>query len=274
MGIHLYKTFGTSDLAELILILGIIAAAVAALIFLLLTLIKRNKKLFKLRKTEHYRNHIEQLLFELMFGQADLEESMNKYQSFRPDTLFKKIMIQSIVSLHMNYSGTQKQLLEQFFHKSGLSNYSLKKIKSLRFKHIVEGIRDLSALNVQEAVPDIYRFLYHYSEMVRKEALVGLVTLQGVRILEDTDIQHIYIDDWSQSCILYNLKIKQASIGDISPLLQSENESLVLLGARMIDYFQLYALYEPLLHSGTHLQIPKYQEDLYHIKNRLKPYLS
>lgn len=275
MHIYFYKTLKNTDLTLVVLVIGIMLFALAGLIFLSSTLIKRKRKLVKQKKSQVYIEEIEAMLFSLIFGQQTIKEVITQYWTIPRDHLFKKLLIRSVVALHQNYTGNQKQILEQFYTTSGLAEYSFQKLKSIWWKHKVEGIRDLSALNVKEAIPEIRSALQHHNDLVKKEAMIGLISLEGITLLNQADIDNIYIDDWSQSCILFNMKRKQQTFPeDITYLLQSRNESLVLLAARIIDFFQLYNFYQPLLQSGMQLTTVKYQQDLSRIKERIKTFIS
>ncbi|MNS32378.1 hypothetical protein D3C72_644610 [compost metagenome] len=275
MYIYFYKAIKNADLTLLILIAGIVVFALTAIMLLSFTLIKRKRKLIKQKKTQVYAEEIEAMLFSLIFEQRTIQDVIAQYQGVQRNSLFKKLMIRSVVALHQNYTGSQKQILEQFYTTSGLAEYSFQKLRSIWWKHKVEGIRDLSALDVTEAIPEIRNTLQHQNEMVKKEALIGLISLEGISLLNQSDIDQIYIDDWSQSCILFNLKRKQQPFPeDITYLLQSRNESLVLLAARIIHFFQLYNFYQPLLQSGMQLNTVKYQQDLSRIKERIKTFIS
>jgi hypothetical protein len=275
MYIYFYKALKNTDLTLLFLITGIILFALTGILFLCATLIKRKRKLIKQKKKQVYIEQIEAMLFALIFEQLTIKEVIAQYWAIPKDNLFKKLMIRSVVSLHQNYTGNQKLILEQFYTKSDLSEYSLLKLRSIWWKHKVEGIRDLSALNVTDAIPEIRDALGHNNELVKKEALIGLISLEGITLMNQSEIDQIDIDDWSQSCIIFNMKRKQQTFPeDITYLLKSRNESLVLLAARIIDFFQLYNFYPALLQSGMQLTTVKHQQDLARIKERIKTFIS
>jgi len=241
----------------------------AFLFFLLGTFIKRSIKLRTQRKSEDYQKITDDVLFNALFGTATLEESLQHFNSFQHDALLKKTMTRSIISLHRNYSGEQRKLLEDFFVLSDLADFSYKKVKSRGWVDIVEGIRVLSVLNVHEAFIVIRMLLAHPSNYVKKEAFIGLITLKGLKGLEEFSLPEIVIDDWTQSCILYQLRIRHFNSFDgIHHLFESENDSLVLLGVRIADYFQLHEHYEFILDLKRELQ-PKYQLSFDSIRDRI-----
>lgn len=240
------------------------------LFFLVATFIKRAIKLKDQRKRELYLKTGNEILFNLLFGVSSLEESLQKFNTLEHDPLMKKTMTRSIISLHRNYSGEQRTLLENFFVLSDLADFSYKKLKSSQWVSIVEGIRVLSVLNVHEAFNVIKLLLDHPSNYVKKEAFIGLITLEGLESLKKFPLPEIMIDNWTQSCILYQLKIRNfTSFPAVQLLLDSKNDSLNLLGARIIDYFQLHEYYELISRNPKKLQT-KYQLSFDIIRERIK----
>ncbi|WP_136667910.1 hypothetical protein [Flavobacterium sp. H122] len=221
----------------------------AFVIFFAITFISRYKKIKKTELKTSYHKIVDEILFKILFDENTTVESASDYFKAEviPTKLIKKISIKSINALHRNYSGELKKKLEEFYIKSDLVNYSLKKIDSLNWAKIVESIRDLSNLNYQPSFDKIYEKLNHSKEIVQKEAFIGVILLKGLDQLIQLKDSKIYLDDWTQSNILFVVKRNQMTIPDnIEALLKSKNETIVLLGARLIEYFQLRQ-YTPLL---------------------------
>jgi hypothetical protein len=238
------------------------------LFFLTATFIKRSNKLRNQRKSEQYQKTGNEILFNLLFGNTTMEEALQQFHSLDKSYLLIQAMTRSTISLHRNYAGEQRKILEHFFLLSGLSDFSYKKLRSGRWVEVVEGIRVLSVLNVREAFDEIRSLLDHPHVNVKKEAFIGLITLEGMEGLEKFPLPKIPIDDWTQSCILYQLKIKSfSSFEGIHLFLESKNESLVLLGARIADYFQLHESYAFILNMQQELQ--KYRQEFAAIRNRI-----
>lgn len=224
------------------LLLTLIALfTVAFFIFFTLTYINRYKRIKKTELKAVYQKKVDKLLFELLFEENITVKKASEIfkNDIIPTKLVKKISIKSINSLHRNYTGELKQKLESFYVESGLVTYSLKKIDSLNWAKVVEAIRDLSNLNYQQAYDSIFSKLNHSKKIVQKEAFIGVILLKGLDELINLKDSPIYIDDWTQSNILYVVKRdKMRDPGNIELLLTSQNESIVLLGARIIQYFQ------------------------------------
>jgi hypothetical protein len=239
------------------------------LFFLIATFIKRWNKLSIQRKSETYQKSGNEILFNLLFENITMEEALQRFDTLEKTPLLKRAMTRSIISLHRNYMGEQRNILERFFSLSNLTSFSYKKLKSNQWAEIVEGIRVLSVLNIQEAFDPIKSLLDHPNAYVKKEAFIGLVTLKGLQALEESTLPEIMIDDWTQSCVLYQLKIRSfPSFEGIRLFLQSENDSLVLLAARIVELFQLHDYYPVIVDMQTEL-LPKYQEGFKTIRDRI-----
>ena len=253
-----------------LLICAIVFLAAASAIFILLTFFYRVKKIKKLEQIRLYQKQAEELLFPLLFGTATMEQTLENYEKIEQNRLLRSVLIRSIVSLHRNYTGLQKSLLEDFFVQSELGAYSRKKLRSGRWDITIEGIREVGALNVQEAFADLEKLTSDSNKQVQKEAFVGLLTLRGTAALETITLPEIAIDDWTQSCILYNLSTKQYTVFDhLDVLLQAQNETLVVLAARIIEYFQLYTQYESVLTMDRQFHSARNQRAMLAIRNRL-----
>lgn len=239
------------------------------LFFLIATFIKRWNKLSTQRKSEVHHKVGDDILFNLLFENSTMEEALQQFNALEKTPLLKRAMTRSIISLHRNYSGEQRTILERFFALSNLTSFSYKKLKSTQWAEVVEGIRVLSVLNIQEAFDPIKSLLGHPNSYVKKEAFVGLITLKGLQGLEEAAVPEIVIDDWTQSCVLYQLKIRSfPSFEGIHLFLQSKNDSLILLAARIVEFFQLHDYYPAVVDMQTEL-LPKYQEGFNAIRDRI-----
>lgn len=255
-------------------LLLILALFVTSFLFLLLTLIKRNRKIKKNKRRAAFQEFIDTTLFSMLFNESTPAEALNEFKRFMATSvLFKKVAIKSIVALQNNYSGNYRAKLENFYIQSGLVEYSLNKIKSRRWADVVEGLRDLSNLKYDPAFDKIAALVQYPNEFVRKEALLGVIRLRGLDELIKREDLPWYLDDWVQSNILLILKTLQLEAPEqMEVLLSSSNPSMVLMGARLIEHFQ-YAHQAPALkHALGQTRDPRLQTELKGIILRLNPY--
>lgn len=225
---------------NLILIL-IEVFVIAFVLFFILTYVTRYRRIKKVNLKAMYQKEIDEILFSFLFNEdvtVEMASDTFKKQNGKKK-LFKKITIKSINAIHRNYTGELKEKIEDFYVKSDLVKYSLKKVNSTNWAKTVEAIRDLSNLNYQPAYEVIASKLKHSKKVVRKEAFIGVILLKGLDELVKLKECQIYLDDWTQSNVLYVVKRdRMRAPENIESLLQSSNETIILLGARIIQYFQ------------------------------------
>ncbi len=239
---------GLFSLESFIIGLNILIFLIATF-FLMVTVIKRIKRINENKQKRIYQEILDSVLFEFLFDDKKVEDIVNTevFKMNFNSVLFKRVAIKSVLSLHHSYSGNYNTKLEEFYEASGLVNYSLEKLNASYWTNIVEGIRDLSDMNVQKAYPRIVSYKNHDNKMVRTEVLLGMIKLKGIgEILKFSDSE-LYMNDWVQSNILYTVKNHKISAPEnLLELLQSKNRSVVLLAVRLINYYKSIAYYPAL----------------------------
>lgn len=260
---------------QLQLILALLATFIVMFaLFFFLTYYSRYRRIKKSRTKIHYQEIIDKVLFDLLFDEHTDPSTAatifkTKTQSHR---IASKLGLKSLMVLHRNYSGQLRLKLESFYVQSGLSQYSFNKLNSRNWSKVVEGIRDLSTMNHQPAYKAISDQLRHPKVIVRSEAFIALVVLRGTEELQKLRNSDLYLDDWAQSNILYNLK-RTAMKPPTHPqhLLESPNETIRLLAARLIEYYQMFqhtgAIENAIITTGNSTLRNKLQIVLNRIKN-------
>lgn len=192
---------------------------------------------------------IENLLFKYLFEEESLEEVVNgsHFSVLAKDPLFKRVSIKAIISLHKNYSGIYSKKLEQFFEVTGLVNYSVAKLESVRWPYIVEGVRDLSTLNHTASYSRIASRIIHPNDLVKTEVLLALIKMRGIEEIMKFQKSGLVLNDWIQSSILYTVKKhKIPAPVNLEKMLESRNDTIVLLAVRLINYYKTAGHYETL----------------------------
>jgi len=245
------------------------SALVVFLIVFFYFFIKRRIRIRIDRQSEIYRQEAHQILFDLLFGQATMTESLQRFRSLEQGNVRNKVFTQCVTGLQKDYSGTQREILEDFFVLSDLTAYSFKKLKSRKPADIISGMNALSLMNVREASEFMKLELAHPNDAVKKEAFIGLIGLEGMQGLENFPLPNIEIDTRTQERIIERMKNKRfTSFAGVHLLLYCENESLILLGARITEYFQLHSYYEYLIQFPKKLH-PLNQKELDTIRKRI-----
>lgn len=236
------KVFSEYLSVENVLLLVIFCIISVSLLFFFMTLYKRIFRIKEIKKKKEYQKKIDDLLFSLMFNEKSIGETVGAqdFHEHKDIRLFQQLTIKALIGLHHNYSGIYSEKLEQFFAKSGLAAYSLGKLNSGNWSHIVEGIRDLSSLNYLPAYPRIVSYKNHKNKFVKTEVLLGMIKLKGISELLKFKTSGVYFNDWVQSNILFVAKnYKIPAPENLIGLLESKNNSILLLAVRLINYYNL-----------------------------------
>jgi hypothetical protein len=234
---------------EDLLLLAILCLTSISLFFFLMTLYKKISRIKEIKKKKEFQLQIDDLLYNLLFNEMEVQEIIEdpNFRDHKNIRLFQQVAIKTLIGLHHNYSGTYSRKLEHFFAESGLAAYSLEKLNSGNWAHIVEGIRDLSSLHYTPAYPRIVSYKNHKNNFVKTEVLLGMIKLKGTSELLKFKTSKVYFNDWVQSNILYVVKnFKISAPENLHELLESKNRSIFLLAVRLMNYYSLPEHYEVL----------------------------
>ena len=224
---------------ELLILLALIFLfLIESLFTLVITLIKKQKKITLVKIKRAYESQIESYILRFLFENdeqaiADFIKNPNSKK-----TLFKKLTMKYCLTMHQNFTGTIQTSILDFLYKTNMISYSRKKIKSNIWKHKVEAIRDLSTLNDRESIPKIQKLISHSNKKIAIESIIALIKFDGIGTLSHLKTIPFPIDDWSQALILSVIKNNKIPYDDsIKALEESKNESIQLLASRIIQFY-------------------------------------
>lgn len=220
----------------------IIGFCIASLFLILITFGIRYIRIKNNKIKKQYGDDIEEILYNYIFAEDALEETLeaiNKH-SCSKKKIFRNLLLRTLVLLHQNYSSQYKIKLEILYVKLGLHIYSLKKLKSVNWDSKIEAIKDLSNLNYQPALKNIQKLIYHKNNYVQGYAVLGCFLLEGFpALIEKKDSKTLFLNDWIQSHILYAIKKNVTPMPEnLAEFLDTQNQSFVILGIRLVDYYK------------------------------------
>ncbi|HMQ05935.1 MAG TPA: hypothetical protein PKC30_01485 [Saprospiraceae bacterium] len=225
-----------------ILLSAILIMAGLIIFLILIILFKKYRRNRKERVRKIFQSIIDQTLFNYLFDDDEtdyIKESKLFDQYFSTSLFFKKLTLKSLVTLQNNYTGGYKKKLEHFFVEKNLHQYAMNKLNSVRWPHIVEGIRDLSSMNYTSAAPQINRLLNHSHSMVRSEALLGMIKLNGISELYLMKNSDMNLNDWLQCNIMFVIiQQKLEDPGNLDILLDSSIPSWRIFALRLMQYYK------------------------------------
>lgn len=222
------------------MVFSIFFITAVGLVFLILTVFKRLKRIRKEGRRIRYQQKAEDFIFGFLFSDRTIEDVLQseEFQQLVKSRLFRVVAVKALVSLEYNYKGAYGEKLGRFYRESGLIDYSLRQLNSGKWPEVIEGIRDLSTMNSSKAYPKIAALITHKNPLVKTEVLLALIKMKGITEILKFENFDLFLNDWVQSNILYVVKSNRiAAPADLPKLLNSRNSSIVLLTIRLMGYY-------------------------------------
>jgi hypothetical protein len=143
--------------------------------------------------------------------------------------------------------------INNLFLKTGLINYSLKKLNSRKWDEIASGIKELTQFEITNVYDDVSKLENHEKQEVRNEVQLYYVNLFQFKGLEFLNNLKSPISEWNQIQLLEILqKFDDQEITDISPWLKSENDSVVLFALKLAKIYNQFQSIDILLDLVSH----------------------
>jgi len=240
--IMLAGLYFTDEWLESFLIFSIGLFVASAFLLYLLIIRSRNNKIKKDKQRIEYDQFIEKILFSVVFNEATFSslKADKEFIILLKKVFFREVLMESIINLHKNYDGLYAEKLEQFYRDSGLINDSLKKIQSHRWEIQCKGINELAELNIEDAFDEIIQLAATTNVTLKITALSASIKLGGSKGVKHLIQQTDPIDNWMQVNIIAAFKKHNIdSIEGIELLLKSVNQTVVLLGLKLIKELKL-----------------------------------
>lgn len=178
--------------------------------------------------------------------------------------LFRNLFLQKLVDSEKKFSGTAQDKIKSLFTEYGLKNEALKKLDQKKAHLIAGGIQELTAMNVQEALPKISAYLTHSSAQVYQEAQYAMVHFRGFEGLHFLNSHISRISEWQQLRLLLSItRIPENSDDSMKNWLKSENNSVVIFTLKLLRKFQVLSFYPVVIsllkHSSTEVRVQAVQ---------------
>lgn len=234
-----------------ILITGL--ASLVVLSFILIKRVIRTKKVKRIKELQYkYRRILGDLIQDYIIlddGNIGKYSSKDSYLSrdhilvlFSPKELDnpfnRNILLQEILQLHANLSGSIGTLLEGIYLLLDFAESSFAKLRSNHVATKVKGIFELTEMNITEAKPDILRLVNNSNLQVRSQARVSMAKLDEQHPLAFLSQVDVDLTNWEQMTILEHLqKIEYHNLPDFSQWLRTDNDSIVIFAIRLIQVF-------------------------------------
>ncbi len=155
--------------------------------------------------------------------------------------IVNKILITEILNYHRNFIGKTAQVLEELFLKLELDKSSLKKIKNNNWEVKIEGIREISHMELEHVADELLVYTDDENSILRMEAQAAFIQLSKNDPFRFLERAHERILDWHQ-LVLFEIitKNKKLAIPSFSKWLTSKNDTVVMLCLKLIDHFMQF----------------------------------
>ena len=169
-----------------------------------------------------------------------------------PNAHFRKLLIDEIMSVKKNMSGTASENLQKLFLQLKLEKYALKSLKSRKWYVKAKAIQELTVMEIGEFVALLYPYTNDQNEHVRMEAQNALVQFNGFDGLRFLDIVSYPISDWQQIKLLQKLSVVPPANIDLDGWLKSENSSVVVFALKLARNYHRFELHDEILPCLDH----------------------
>ncbi|MDP3312698.1 hypothetical protein [Lutibacter sp.] len=153
----------------------------------------------------------------------------------------RKIIKRVLLKLKKEISGEIAVAIQNLYRQIGLLNFALKKLDHQNWYVVAMGIRELKQFNIKDAHDAILHHVNHSSKEVRKEVQLYLVSLFHFKGLEFLTKIETDLSEWDQIQLLEVLqKNEDQQDVDITPWLNSNNDSVVMFSLKIAEIFNQY----------------------------------
>ncbi|MEJ2585750.1 MAG: HEAT repeat domain-containing protein, partial [Robiginitalea sp.] len=149
------------------------------------------------------------------------------------------VLSEVLMDLRQDITGEARTRLLSLYQDLGLHRDALRKLKSVRWEKVSQGILELTEMRVDQAYHILKKHINDKRSVIRKQAQLAIVSLreEGIRYVLDT-ARH-GISEWQQLKLMELLKHKEAFVPPrFRDWLISENEDVVLFALRLIRYYR------------------------------------
>jgi len=237
MGKH-YIFYKYNIAIESILLYATLLFIGIAIFIFLLTIYSRSKKNRTELMIAKYNPIIEEILMSVLFADANYETIKSRSEI---EVLFlNEQMIVSIMNLHENYGGVYAGKLRKFYIESDLIQDSYAKFRNSKWEVKCKGIKELAEMNVSEVFDELVSYTNVDNQTVAITAINACIKLDGTNGIIQLSKHIHHIDVWTQLNIIDALKRSDIdNVDGIELLLNSENDTVVSLGLKIIQAFRL-----------------------------------
>lgn len=237
-------------IAQVALISALVFLYGAAISFLLSIFSRVDQLAFNRRKkrlVKIYQRHLTELLFN---EESDKDDELlaNVRKKYLYNDESKEIMIQILLDQQRNFSGEFNERIRFFYDKLGLKKLSYNKLNSREWYTIAIGLKEFGLLGKPSLQKVVLPYTNHRFFIVRREAQLALVRMQGIKGLVFLDQLNYRLSEWQQLNLFETLtKVSSEEKPELTKYLFSTNTSVISFALKLVGFFKLMGENEQLL---------------------------
>ncbi len=175
------------------------------------------------------------------------------FQVFGKNESSKQLLIDHLIAMKKNVSGSTASAIDKLFIDLDLPNYCLEKLKSQSWSKKAKAIRELAELNYLPAIETIKPLVNHRNQTLKEEAFIALVRLDPNSSLDFLDDYEEPITSWMRINIHQHLVKKDArKLPLFSKWFDSKNRDVTLFAISMARVFRQVEAAKSLVHLINH----------------------
>lgn len=238
------------------IIIGIYAMLIFQSFFIVYTFIKSIYNFRLLSKKRIWTEIIEEEILKRIFEEQNNNDliHVNNLKSNQ----YKQLFIDKIKSALVSFHGKSKDQIINLISLYNFDQYLLKKLEAKNPYKIAQAIQEVTAMELEIALPKIKELINHPNPIVKEEAqysLIKFLKFDGLEIINNTNYK---LSEWQQIRLLSALTLEQGIIQDytltdnqrfteqqldkIIEWLNSSNESIIIFTLKFIRKFQILEL--------------------------------
>jgi len=234
----------------------IIVFSVISICVFIAAFIVRHKRERNQQKEKKLVLQFQELFSDFLFSSENEELlgiSMNKFKPYTKNKFNKSILLKTLFKIHKDMTGDIAEKLKMLYIELGFVDDSIKKIKSSKWHIQIIGMRELSEMRIQNVADDIAILSLDKNEILRREAQLALVKINGFQALNFLNNLTYTLSEWQQLLLLETIQyFNEKNLPPLEKLLKSENDSIVLFVLKISRIFNLISLKDHLIQLLNH----------------------
>lgn len=181
----------------------------------------------------------------IVFSEEEEVPESEFFHSHSQEGSFRNLLLEKLVSSKKKFSGVAQDEIQRLFVNYELNKEAVQNLNSTKPYIIAGGIQEVTAMKMTDSLPQVEKYLTHPAAQVYNEAQYAMVVFKGFSGLAFLNTLDTALSDWQQLRLLGSLQmIPNDTDLCVELWLKSSNLSVVIFTLKLIQKFQMLALYD------------------------------